>query len=137
MSQFYFEYTPDWYTEPMSYWVHISPLAGRIGVNDYLVPPPDRVKGKGYPVLCVEVGDFTFRFSSPEQLQVCIDVLGSRLLPNIRRLVAIGGGRVGPNSHWLSRLPARVKATTFRQKAVSVLREAQVWAESLRFGHVV
>ena len=36
---------------------------------------------------------------------------------------------MGPNSHWLSRLPANVKSWRYREKAVAHLEEALVKSE--------
>lgn len=80
---------------------------------------------KGYLVLCVESNRFTFRFSSPEQLADCMRVLAMNPLPTTRRLSALYGSGHGPNSHWLSRLPASVKNPKARKAALTALRVAQ------------
>jgi hypothetical protein len=65
------------------------------------------------------------------QLDHVIDVLSRKPLPTSRQLSLRRGARFGPNGHWLSRLPAELKAPRKRAKLVQVLRavRAQV-AES-------
>ncbi|MCA9727561.1 MAG: hypothetical protein KC729_07750, partial [Candidatus Eisenbacteria bacterium] len=86
-------------------------------------PRPAPIPGRGYAVYKVEVDGFVFEFASLAELRVCIETLSQKLLP--RPLDLSRGRGMGPNSHWLSRLPAEVKSWRFRVKAVSYLRRAQ------------
>ena len=133
----HFEFVPDWRDAPMAYWVHTE----TDGLPWYMAlqfepSAPKVVPGKGFAVLCVEVGDFVFRFSSPEQIATCIDVLARNLLPSVSRLSAGRAGHAGPNGHWLSRLPASVKTPKSRTRVVTALVEAQAWASQRSFGHL-
>lgn len=105
----------------MAYWVHAEP--GGAAWRDariYLPPAPHPVAGRGYSCPMVEWGDQQLEFSSPEQLNEFIRVLGLSPLPTSRRLSA--DRHHGPNSHWLSRLPAKLKAPKVRAKLVEYLR---------------
>lgn len=125
MSKHWFEFASDWRVYPGAYWAHKNKNgAFWIYATAFEPPAPKPVPHKGYRVLCVQSKGFVFRFSSPEQLTDCIRVLSMKPLPTTRRLSAIHGGGHGPNSHWLSRLPASVKSPKARTAAVSALRAA-------------
>lgn len=123
VARHWIEHTDDWRGEPMAYWVHVEAdgAAWRAAMS-YRPPAPTPEGRRGYPVLCVESQGFVFRFSSAAQLAECVDVLGRKPLPTSRRLSAMRGGGHGPNSHWLSRLPGRIKSPKIRQRAVEDLR---------------
>ena len=134
----HFEFVADWRDAPMAYWVHVETDGQPWYVAAQFAPSaPQVVPGKGFAMLCVEVGDFVFRFTSPEQIAVCIDVLARNPLPNVQRLSAGRSAHAGPNGHWLSRLPASVKNPRVRGKVVAALAEAQVWAGNRGFGHAI
>ena len=66
--------------------------------------------------------EYSLQFSAPAQLDHFIEVLASKPLPTSRQLSSRRGLPVGPNGHWLSRLPARLKATRKRAKLVHALQ---------------
>jgi hypothetical protein len=133
--KWYFEFAPDWRNEPMAYWVHVededSPW---LHASKFDPPAPKAITGKGFPILCVEIDDFLFRFSSPEQVEACIFTLSLKPLPSSLRLSAKRSHNVGPNSHWLSRLPASIKSPKHRDKAVISLKKAFQSALATDFG---
>jgi hypothetical protein len=120
----WFEYDTDWRGYPGAQWAHKN-KDGAFWVNatEFDPPAPVPVPHKGYLVLCVEVHGFVLRFSSKEQLVQCLDVLSMNPLPTTRRLCAQYGSGHGPNSHWLSRLPAKTKSAKGRARAVAALRQ--------------
>lgn len=123
-----FLHADDWRTFPMAFWVHVPQGTDWLHAaidGDYLPPAPRRIPGKGYPVLAVEVEDETLLFSSPAQLQVFLDTLATKPRPSTRRLSELRGANHGPNSHWLSRLPAWMKGPGFRDKILPKLRRLQ------------
>jgi hypothetical protein len=85
-------------------------------------------------------------FSAPAQLDEAVRVLSMTPLPTTRRLSqarqALSPGAAatpratrerarvahGPNSHWLSRLPAALKSTKGRLRVVAALRDARAAA---------
>jgi hypothetical protein len=107
--RFYFTMEPDWRTAPMAFWVHIPEAAGA-----WVPPAPTLIPHHGYAFLHVDVGDVDLQFSAMPQLEHFIDVIGRKPLPTSRQLSVRRGGAAGPNSHWLSRLPARLKSPKFR-----------------------
>lgn len=110
---------------PMTSWVHRS-VDGKAWFEARAFDPPRQtaVTGMGYPVFKVELDAFTFEFSSIAEINVCIETLAKRVLPRPIDLCRDLGTSSGPNSHWLSRLPAGVKSWKYRQKAVAYLRKA-------------
>jgi hypothetical protein len=86
-------------------------------------PLPKAVPGKGYAYYFVEVGDFTFEFASLEEIDVCISVLEQKHLPSTDKETETA--RMGPGSHWLNKLPSRVRPWRYREKAVEYLRKAR------------
>jgi hypothetical protein len=138
------EHMPRWADAPMAWWVHV-PQDGQMHDATRFDPPAPAPHGrKGYAVLCVQFGEHVLRFSSPAQLDEAIRVLAMKPLPTTRRLSALRAAATvptssstrlrkpglartefGPNSHWLSRLPASLKATKARAKVVDALRGAR------------
>jgi len=120
--KFWTEYTDDWRSEPMAYWVHIPQDQTNWQVATTFIPAAPKPEGnKGFPVLCVEVANMVFRFSSRAQIEECIRILSTKPLPSTKRLSALRGTAAGPNSHWLSRLPASVKSPKGRLAVVQKL----------------
>lgn len=124
MIRHWIEYVHDWRRETMAYWVHVE--RARPGQNDcpeFDPPAPRSVPHRGYPVLCVESQGMVFRFSSADQLAECVRVLSMKPLPTSSRLAALRAGAAGPgpNGHWLSRLPGRIKAPGKRRRVVDDL----------------
>jgi hypothetical protein len=116
---FRFTFEKDWRRAPVAFWVHVPVPGG----GDLCDPPaPRAISRRGYAVLRVAFGEYELEFSDPAQLDHCIAVLSSRPLPTSRQLAARRGLPVGPNGHWLSRLPARLKAPRKREQLVRTLR---------------
>ncbi|WP_221074533.1 hypothetical protein [Agarivorans aestuarii] len=116
-------FEPEFIPGPMTFWVHkqVGDVPW-IYAEEYEPALPKPVRGLGYPCCYVEFNGFEFRFCSVAELKEAIRVLSLKNLPTTHQLSA---GRIkGPNSHWLSRLPASVKPWRYRQKAVKYLMEA-------------
>jgi hypothetical protein len=109
----------------MTFWVHHE-VDGKpwFEADEFDPPRQAAYPGLGYPVYKVECDGFVFEFASLSELCVCIETLGTKLLPRTLDLSRARGTTMGPNSHWLSRLPARVKSWRYRQKAVAYLAVA-------------
>ena len=122
-SRFRFTYQPDWRTAPVAFWVHI-PVAGNAA--DFEPPAPLAVPHRGYSFLHVEFGEHELIFSAPAQLRHFIEVMEKKPLPTTRQLSAKRGLPVGPNGHWLSRLPAALKAPRARPLLVKHLKAVEV-----------
>ncbi len=110
---------------PMTFWVHRE-VGGKPWYDAEEFDPPRQaaVAGRGYPVFMVECDGFTFEFASLDEIRVCISTLTQKLLPRTIELTRERGIGLRPNSHWLSRLPARIKPWRFREKAVAYLHRA-------------
>lgn len=116
---FHFSLEPDWRTAPLAFWVHV-PVVG--STTEFVPPAPAAVLHKGFMFLHVDADDVDLQFSSLAQLDHFIEVMGAKPLPTSRQLSRKRKLPVGPNSHWLSRLPAKLKAPRERAKLVSKLR---------------
>jgi hypothetical protein len=125
MKRFWIEYSPTWTPAPLSFWVRVHLDGDRWSNATVFSPPlPRLVPGKGYPTYFIEYRDVRLRFASVEELDVFVDILGRRVLPTTRALSVARGVRIGPNSHWLSRLPAKLKPWRIRQALIHWLRGA-------------
>ena len=112
---------------PMTHWVHTGPHGRSTRAAGQTPPPmPGPVPGRGFALLHVEYQGFTFTFASLDELDLCVDTLSRRVLPTSIRLSAEHGSGAGPNSHWLSRLPARVTSWKYREGAAAYLRKARL-----------
>ncbi len=125
MKRYWIDYQDTQPTHPMTYWVHRE-VDGKPWYDSEAFDPPRQaaIPGRGYPVFNVECDGFTFEFSSLAEMRVCIETLAQKLLPRTIDLARERGTAKGPNSHWLSRLPGRVKSWRYREKAVAYLCEA-------------
>jgi hypothetical protein len=122
MKRHWIEYRPTRVYGPMTYWVHREADDKPQRESKRHEPPMQpAIPGKGFPLLFVEYGDFTFSFASLAEIRVAVEILGQKLLPTTLRLSAERGGTVGPNTHWLSRLPSRVLAWRYRERAVEYM----------------
>ena len=111
----------------MTSWVHRAvDGSARREATDFEPPLQPVVPGRGYPRFHVELDGFTFRFASLAELRECMRVLGQRVLPTSLALSEAWGTGAGPNSHWLSRLPATVTPWRYRERAVRYLGKARL-----------
>lgn len=119
---FHFTYEPDWRTAPVAFWVHV-PVPGT--ADDCNPPAPSATPHRGYAFLRVKFESHELQFSSLDQLDHFIEVLSLKPLPTSRQLSSRRGLPVGPNGHWLSRLPAKLKSPRKREKLVQALGEVR------------
>ena len=115
----HFSYQPDWRTAPVAFWAHRE-VDGSHTLFD--PPAPAAVPHRGFLFLHVEFDGVELRFSAPAQLDHFIDVLSRKPLPTSRRLSSQRGPAVGPNGHWLSRLPTPLKSPRGRTRLVESLK---------------
>lgn len=119
---FHFTYEKDWRTAPVAFWVHV-PVPGNADACE--PPAPDAVPHLGYAFLRVKIESHELQFSALAQLDHFIDVLSRKPLPTSTQLSSRRGLPVGPNGHWLSRLPAALKSPRKREKLVQALGEVR------------
>ena len=117
--RFHFTLEPDWRAAPLAFWAHV-PVAGTLKTCSPPAPLP--VLHKGFVFLHVEAGGIDLQFSSLAQLDHFIDVMAATPRPTSRQLSLRRAAPVGPNGHWLSRLPATLKAPRARDKLLRRLR---------------
>jgi len=114
----------------MAFWVHKGVSTGVRGQSPTYDPPAPKPHGRtGFLFLVVAYGRHNLEFSSPQQLRHFIDVLSMSPLPTSRILSKLRDAPVGPNSHWLSRLPAALKKPKERGQLVTALSRlpSNVW----------
>ncbi|MFZ6641822.1 hypothetical protein ACO0LL_18935 [Undibacterium sp. TC4M20W] len=117
---FHFSFESHWRSAPLAYWVHL-PVAGQ--PDSFLPAAPPCILHRGYAVLHVEFEQFDLVFSAPAQLDHFIAVLSTKPLPTSGQLSALRKAPIGPNGHWLSRLPAALKAPRKRGRLVRLISE--------------
>lgn len=126
MKRYWIDYQENEPILPMTFWVHRATDDVEVWHDSTSFDPPRQapVPGKGYPVFNVEFDGFVFAFASLPEIRECIRVLEQKLLPRTYDLSTERETSMGPNSHWLSRLPAKTKPWKYRKGAVIYLREA-------------
>jgi hypothetical protein len=107
-------FTDSFRSSPMTFWVHETWLEHAV-----TYPAPSPLGGKGFANYLVRTGGFPFRFSSLEELRVCIDTLSRKHLDN-----PIQKGAMDSTDHWLNKLPPRLKRWERRARIVEDLRRA-------------
>lgn len=111
---------------PLSFWVHRQlDTKTKRNAKRFDPPLPGPVPGRGWVQLIVEFDGVEVRFSSSAELDHFIDILSRNPLPTTRRLSELRETTAGPNSHWLSRLPARAKPHDFRRRLVAYLQRVR------------
>lgn len=121
MKRRWIEYSDKWFRDsPMAFWVHLpADDKSWLDAKEFEPPPPSPVPGRGFPIYFVEFDGFVFVFSSLDEMDVCINVLGQKNLPNVE---SEWSGRTGPSPHWLNRLPGHVLPWKYRGRAIEYLR---------------
>lgn len=120
--KYHFTFEKDWRSAPVAFWVHV-PVPNTEKACD--PPAPEPILHRGFLFLHVELEGVDLQFSAPAQLDHFIEVLSTKPLPTSSQLSLRRGVPVGPNSHWLSRLPAKLKTPRVREKVVRVLRNVR------------
>lgn len=115
----------------MAFWVHREVKStDRKAPPTYDPPAPKAAAADGYAFLCCEIQREVLIFSSREQLAEFMAVMSKKPLPTSMQLSAKRGSSVGPNGHWLSRLPATLKGPRARERMVKALASipSDVWS---------
>jgi hypothetical protein len=127
MNEWKVTYKEQYSPSPVSFWVH-KHLDDPIWMNatEFDPPLPKSVPGKGYPVLKVIFQDVKLTFSSIEEVEHFVDVVGQKNMPTSQQLSAKRNTKSGPNSHWLSRLPGDILSWKKREKLLKIMDKAIV-----------
>lgn len=117
----------DLYPEtPLTFWVHVQKLeCGSFDINNFDPPLSEVIGGKGFPELNVIFSGVELRFSSVHEVSHFISVMEKRNLPTTISLSLKRNSGVGPNGHWLSRLPSSLKPWKQREQLVKLLKTAK------------
>ena len=125
MKKWRIEYRPKYTPTPMSYWVHKQPDSEAWYRASKFDPPlPKAIPCKGYPVLVVNAFGIELEFASVEEAEHFLNVISRKNLPTSLQLSRDRVSNHGPNSHWLSRLPARLKPWSKRERLVPLIKES-------------
>ena len=124
MKKSWISYTEDWKSSPMAFWVHKEVDKKPWYVAEKFDPPAPKKHGSlGYVKLHIEFNGFKFIFTSQEQLNEFIEILGQKLLPTTIELSKKRSATAGPNGHWLSRMPPKSKSWKYREKLVEYCKK--------------
>ena len=123
MKKYYKEYSKSWKEYPMAFWVHKSMNDIPWYDSDFFDPPAPKPNLNGlFTIYCVEYDGIILKFSSIYQYDDFLNVLSQKMLP---QTINLSNGRKtsrGPNTHWLSKLPKKVKSWKFRNEMVNYLK---------------
>ena len=127
MKKWRIEYRPCFTATPMSFWVH-KHLDHEVWLyaSEFEPPLPKPIPCKGYPFLIVSVPGTELMFASVEEVEHFLEVMRQKNLPTTYQLSLQRIDNHGPNSHWLSRLPAALKPWSKRVRMMPVVEKALV-----------
>ncbi len=124
MKKWRIDYTPEFKPGPLSFWVHKSSGGDSwLAVKEYAPSLPTVVPGKGFPRLSVNVMGIELEFASVPEVEHFLDVIRQKNMPTTLQLTQKRGVACGPNSHWLSRLPSKIKPWVKRAKIIPIIEE--------------
>ena len=92
---------------------------------------PKALPTKGYPVLFVDALGVELQFSSIDEVEHFIAVISRKNMPTPLQLAQQRNTKYGPNAHWLSRLPVKLKPWSKREKILPILQSALSELKSL------
>ena len=127
MKKWRIEYNQEFTETPLSFWVH-KHLDHEVWCEAAVYDPalPKAIPGQGYPVLVVNIQGVELKFASPEEVTHFLSVIKQKNMPTTLQLSKQRISNHGPNSHWLSRLPAKLKPWSKRARMIPVLASALV-----------
>ena len=128
MSSWKLEFFEERRESPITFWVHKGVDEEKNSYHEcveFNPPMPLKDPVKGYPFLTVTALGFDMTFSSLHEVEHFIAVMEQKNLPTTLSLSVQRGADNGPNSHWLSRFPAKYKGWTKRVKLVSAVKKAK------------
>lgn len=138
MKKHFVKFLKEWKPSYATYWVHIEvPPVNLSQTLDHTPALQKSIKGLGYPRFFIIYDGLELEFSSLEEIEHYIQILSKKNLPTTLSLTKIrkdltpkivsfepyrSQWYVGPNKHWLSRLPAKFKPWSFREGLVKYLK---------------
>jgi hypothetical protein len=137
MAKYRIEYNKIYTPSPLSFWVHIDVKNSNENVwiweqaSTYKPPLPKTVKLNCFPMLIVEALGYELKFSSIEEVEHFLEVVTQKNMPTSSKLARKRKLSTGLNSHWLSRLPAKLKSWRNREKYIPIIRDGLKLFESI------
>lgn len=125
MKKWRIEYTNEYRGSPLSFWVHIN-IDSYYWADATIYEPslPNPIAGKGYANLLINVLGVELNFSSIEEIEHFLSVIKLKNMPTTLQLTNKRNGGCGPNSHWLSRIPAKLLPWAKREKYIKTIESA-------------
>ncbi len=120
-------YKPCFTPTPLSFWVHV-PLDNAVWIAATKFAPclPRPIPCKGYPFLVVNALGVELEFASVAEVEHFLAIIKQRNLPTSQQLSRQRTDTLGPNKHWLSRMPAGLKPWIKRKRYIPVVESALV-----------
>jgi hypothetical protein len=124
MRKWRIEYSKEYQPSPLSFWVHRNLDNDLWSLASKFDPSlPNAIPLKGFPVLLVDALGIELRFSSVEEVEHFLDVISAKNMPTPMQLTKKRNVNYGPNGHWLSRLPSKLKPWGKREKIIPIIKE--------------
>ncbi len=127
MSKHKIIYNLEYQPSPLSFWVHVG-CDNEIWINETQYEPvlPKAIFAKGFPVLVVDALGHELQFNSIQEVEHFLEVVKQKHMPTSTQLASKKIKSKGPNSHWLSRLPAKLKSWRNRQKYIPIVEDGLI-----------
>ena len=109
---------------PLSFWVHHN-LDSEVWAEASKFDParPQKIAGKGWPVLSVMFEDLSLYFASAQELHHFMLVISKNPMPTAAELSKARGVESLADQHWLNRLPPSAKNDGVRKALFDYLVE--------------
>ena len=132
MGKLKIEFNKDYFVTPVSYWAH-KKLDGEYwhDASKYDPPLPCAIPNKGFPLLILETQGVELKFASIPEIEQFLDVISQKNMPTTNQLSIAYGLTYGSNTHWLSRLPKKLKSWKKREKLILLLQKGKIEFRSL------
>lgn len=125
MNKWRIEYRPKYTETPLSFWVH-KHVDHEIWscAKEFEPPLTKAIPCKGYPLLIVSALGIELEFASVAEVEHFLAVISEKNMPTTQQLSRQRADNYGPNRHWLSRLPSRLKPWSKREQIIPIVESA-------------
>jgi len=122
MKKWRIEFTEEYKPSPLSFWVH-KHLDNEVWPHAKQYEPalPTGIPTKGFPRLIVDALGVELDFASVEEVEHFLDIVSQKNMPASTQLSQKREVTYGPNGHWLSSLPAKLKPWSKREKYIKTV----------------
>jgi len=127
MSKYSIVYNKEYHSSPMSFWVHHD-IDSNVWeyASKYKPELPKPIFSKGFPMLVIDALGHELRFSSIQEIEHFLEVVKQKNMPTSSQLASKRPMSIGLNSHWLSRLPVKLKPWRNRKKYIPILEDGLI-----------